>query len=417
MNTEQVYNDVVEKFAQHVNPYLAKLMKFAGLGVESKGEGCYLYDHEGRKYLDCLGCYGVLSLGHRHPKVIEAVKKQLDIMPMSGKAFFNKPQAELATKLAEIAPGDLQYCFFSNGGAESVEAALKFAKGATGRRKIVSTKGGFHGKTLGALSVTGREKFRKPFEPLLEGVEFVEFGNTAQLERAIDLNTAAMIVETIQGEAGIHVAPAGYLNAIRHACHKHGALMIVDEVQTGIGRTGKMFGCDHEGIQPDLMCLAKALGGGVMPLAATLGTPKIWEAIFKDNPTMHSNTFGGNPLACVAGLATLSVIQEEGLIHQAAKVGALFKSGLEQVQIKHNDFLKEVRGKGLMLGVEFRMDDVAELTISQLIKRGMVAAYTLNNPHVIRIEPPLILKPSEAEWAVQVFDDAVTDTKEMVAGI
>lgn len=417
MNTEQMYNDVVEKFAQHVNPYLAKLMRFAGLGVEAKGEGCYLYDHEDRKYLDCLGCYGVLSLGHRHPKVIEAVKKQLDIMPMSGKVFFSKPQAELATKLAEIAPGDLQYCFFSNGGAESVEAALKFAKGATGRKKIVSTLGGYHGKTLGALSVTGREKFRERFEPLLADVEFVEFGNTAQMEKAIDQNTAAMIVETIQGEAGIHVAPAGYLGSIRNACTKHGALMIVDEVQTGIGRTGKMFGCDHEGIQPDLMCLAKALGGGVMPIAVTLGTSKIWETIFKDNPTIHSNTFGGNPLACVAGLTTLSVIQEEGLIQQAAKVGALFKAGLEQVQIKHDDFLKEVRGKGLMIGVEFRMDDVAELAISQMIKRGMVAAYTLNNPHVIRIEPPLILKPSEAEWAVQVFDDAVADTKEMVAEV
>ena len=190
--------------------------------------------------------------------------------------------------------------------------------------------------------------------------------------------------------------------------------MIVDEVQTGIGRTGKMFGCDHEGVQPDLMCLAKALGGGVMPIAATLGTPKVWEAIYKDNPTMHSNTFGGNPLACSAGLATLTVIQEEGLIQQADKVGGLLKSGLEGVCSRHSDFLKEVRGKGLMLGVEFNMDDVAELAIAQMIKQGMVAAYTLNNPRVIRFEPPLILKPSEAEWAVQAFERAIMDTQEMV---
>ena len=417
MGNELMHLNTIKKYTDHINPYLAKLMNFAGFGVEVKGEGCYLYDHEGNKFLDCLGSYGVFILGHRHPKVVEAVKAQLDQLPISGKVFFNSVQADLAEKLAQISPERLQYTFFSNSGAESVEAALKFAKGTTKRTKFVSTHGGYHGKTIGNLSTTGREKYRKPFGKLMPEVEFIEYGNIEQAQQAIDEHTAAIIVETIQGEGGIHVPPKGYLKAIREACDKAGALLILDEVQTGIGRTGKMFGCEHEGVEPDIMTLAKALSGGVIPIGATLFTKEIVDAIYSENPLLHTSTFGGNPIACAAGLATIKVIEEEGLIEIGARRGKLLKQGLQKVQEKYPDMIAEVRGEGLMLGVEFAVDDAAELTIGQMTKRGVIAAYTLNNPRVIRFEPPLIITEEEIERAVNAFDESVAETKELICDL
>ncbi|MEQ1936078.1 MAG: aminotransferase class III-fold pyridoxal phosphate-dependent enzyme, partial [Fimbriimonadaceae bacterium] len=236
MDSDALYADVFDKYSNHVNPYLAKLLAFAGFGVETYGEGCYIYDHEGRKFLDCLGGYGMFALGHRHPRVIEAVKAQLDVLPMSGKAFFSQKMCDLAAMLAELAPGDLQYSFFCSTGTEAVEAALKFAKVATGRSKIVSTNGGYHGKTLGALATTGREKYRKRVEPLMPGVVFVDYADTDAMLKTIDENTACVIIEPIQGEGGIHIPPDGYLRAIRAACDRTGALLIADEVQTCLGR-------------------------------------------------------------------------------------------------------------------------------------------------------------------------------------
>ncbi|MFY9233876.1 MAG: aspartate aminotransferase family protein [Fimbriimonadaceae bacterium] len=415
MDPEALYTEVVEKYTRYVNPYLAKLMAFAGFGVEMRGEGCYIYDQDGKAYLDCLGGYGVFSLGHRHPKVIEAVKRQLDQMPLSGKAFFNKVTADLAEKLAEITPGNLQYTFFSNSGAEAVECALKFAKSATGRPGIVATDGSFHGKTLGGLSVTGREKYRKPYEPLLPGPSFVPYGDSAAMAQAIDGRTACVIVEPLQGEGGIHIPEDGYLRTIRQACDRHGALLIADEVQTGLGRTGKMFGCDHEGVTPDLMPLAKCLGGGVMPIGATVGTERVWDAVYSTNPLSHTSTFGGNPLACAAGLAAIRVIENEGLVERSASMGDRLKEGLEQVRLTQPDLISAVRGRGLMVGVEFAMDEVGELTIAQMLKRGMCAAYTLNNARVIRFEPPLIISPEQVDFAVETFADALSETAELLA--
>ena len=415
MDADALYQSVIDKYALYLNPGLAKLMAFAGFGVEMRAEGCYIYDHEDRKYLDCLGGYGVFTLGHRHPKVIEAVKKQLDFMPLSGKAFFNKPQADLAERLAAVTPGDLQFTFFSNSGTEAVEAALKLSKAATGRSKIVSTEGGYHGKTMGSLSATGRDKYRVPFLPLIAGVEFVPYGELEAARSAIDSHTACVIVETIQGEGGVIVAPPGYLAGLREACDKAGALLIADEVQTGLARTGKMFGCDHEEIRPDLMTLAKALGGGVMPIGATVGTPEVWDAVFGKNPLVHTSTFGGGELACAAGLAALQVIEDEGLCDRARTRGKLLKDGLKQVQQVHSDLISDVRGEGLILGVEFTMDEVGELAIAQMMKRGLCAAYTLNNPRVIRFEPPLIIESDQIEFAVKTFGEAVTETSEVLA--
>lgn len=414
MTPEALYADVFEKYSQHVNPYLAKLVAFAGFGVEVRGEGCYIYDHEDRKFLDCLGGYGTFAVGHRHPHVVEAVKNQLDHIALSGKAFFTKPQADLAAKLAALAPGDLQYCFFSNSGTEAVECALKFAKAFTGRSKIVSTVGSYHGKTIGALSTTGREKYRKRFEPLMPGVEFVPFGDVAAAVAQIDGQTAAMIVEPIQGEGGIIVPPDGYLTALRAACDQHGAMLIFDEVQSGMGRSGTFFGCEHDGVAPDLMTLAKALGGGVMPLGVTLGTQVIWDKIFGENPLAHTSTFGGNALACAAGLATLEVFESEDLVRRSRERGDQMLEGMLKLKAKFPDLILEVRGRGLMIGLEFTMDEVGELVVAQLLKRGVCVAYALNNPRVLRFEPPLIISPAEVDFAVTTVEESIAETAELL---
>jgi len=416
MDAEALTEATLRRYAEHVNPGLAKLMSFAGFGVEVRGEGAVVWDQDGKEYIDCLGGYGVFTLGHRHPKVVEAVKRQLDAMPMSGKTFFNPVQGELADRLAGLAPEGLKFTFFSNSGAEAVEAALKFAKLATGRQKMVSTVGSYHGKTMGALSVTGRDKFRKPFEPLVPGAAFVPFGDAAAAVQAIDGNTACMIVEPVQGEGGVRVPPDGYLRELRAACDRHGALLIVDEVQTGLGRTGHLWGCDHDGVKPDLMTLAKALGGGVVPIGATMGTADVWERVFGQNPLVHTSTFGGNQLACAAGLAALQVIEEEGLVAKAAETGALMTGALRELQAKH-DLIAEVRGRGLLIGVEFSVDEVGELVIAQMVKRGMVAAYTLNNPRVIRIEPPLVISQGQALEACRIFGEAVEETAGLLVGL
>lgn len=408
----------VELYQEFVNPGLASLMKFGGFGdIEVYGEGCILRTASGAEYLDCLASYGVFALGHRHPKVVAAVKDQLDRLPLSTRTFFNERMAELAAKLASVAPGSLQYSFFSNSGTEAVEAALKLARAATGRHRFVSTFGAYHGKTLGALSATGREVFRKPFEPLVPGFTHVKFGDADAVEQAVDGETAAVIVEPIQGEGGIIVPPDDYLVHLRRICDESGALLILDEVQTGMARTGAMFAADHVNVAPDIMTLAKALGGGVMPIGVTMSTPRVWERVFSENPLIHTSTFGGNPLACAAGIAAIEVIQEEGLARASRVRGDQMLAGLREVRARYPDAITEVRGKGLMIGVEFAVKDVAELTINGMAQRGVIAAYTLNNPKVIRIEPPLIISESQVDQAVNALGESVAFASEMLAGL
>lgn len=415
MDPEELFTDVYTKYCEHLNPNLAKLMKFAGFGVEMEANGCVITDHEGNTFIDCLGGYGTFALGHRHPRVVQAVRDQLDRMALSGKAFFCKPAADLAADLAAIAPKGLEFSFFGNSGTEAVEAGLKFAKAVTGRVKVVSTEGSYHGKTIGSLSVTGREKYRKRYEPLMPGAVFVPFGDADAAEQEIDAQTAAMIIEPIQGEGGIVVPPDGYLTRLRSACDRHGALLIVDEVQTGLGRTGTMFACEREGVSPDLMPLAKSLGGGVMPLGALMGTRKIFDDVFGVNPIAHSSTFGGNGLACAAGIAALKVLQEENLVERSRVQGDLLKAGLAGECAKFADLVSEVRGRGLMIGVEFSMDEVGELCVAQLMKRGVCVAYALNNPRVLRFEPPLIISTQQIEQVVDAFGAALSETAEILS--
>ena len=415
---EATTQDVIEKYQKFVNPTQVALLKVGGFDhIEHRADGVTLTDLEGNTYIDCLGGYGIFSLGHRHPKVVEAVKRQLDLIPLGSKTFLNKPLADLSAKLAELSPGDLQYSFISNSGAEAAEAALKFARMASGKTDFISTEGAYHGKTMGALSVTGRAVYRKPFEPMLPGGCFVPFNDADAIEAAITDRTAAVILEPVQGEGGIQVPSPDYFPRVREICDRHGVLLIADEVQTGLGRTGKMFAVNHWDVTPDIMTLAKALGGGVMPIGATLATPAIWNKVFHENPFIHTTTFGGGEMACAAALAALEVTVEEGLPARAAENGAYFLHGLQKIQAEHPNILKEARGLGLMLGVEFTDSDIGKLVIGTMVHRGVVAAYTLNNAKVIRFEPPLIITRAQIDQVLGVFAAGVQDAIDLLGDL
>ncbi len=407
---------IADKYIQYVNPTALNLLRLAGFDkVEAEGSGALLRDTDGKEYIDCLGGYGVFSLGHAHPEVIDAVHAQMRRLPLSSKTFLNQPLADLAERLAHVTPGNLQFSFFCNSGAEAVEGAIKFARMATGRTRIITADGSYHGKTLGALSASGREKYKAPFEPLLPGFTTVPFGDNAALEAAMDDTVAAVMLEPIQGENGIHVAPDDYLPFVRSLCDQHGALLILDEVQTGLGRTGTLFACEQWGVAPDILTLAKALGGGVMPIGAVVGTPAVWEKVFAENPYLHTSTFGGNQAACTAALATLDIIERDQLCERSRVQGAKLHAALDTVRERHPDLLREVRGRGLMLGVEFTDPDIGKLAIGSMVHGGVVAAYTLNNPNVMRFEPPLVITDEQIETVGKVFGEAIEEVKALLS--
>lgn len=407
MSEEITVHKTVFNYEQYINPTMVRLFRLMGLSsIVQEASGCIITDQDGKEYIDCLGGYGVFSLGHRHPKVMKAVKLQLDKIPLSSKLLFDESTGKLAALLSAITPGDLQYSFFGNSGTEAVEGALKLAKVYTGRKKIIATVNSFHGKTLGALSASGRDLYREPFQPLLTGFVHVPFGIIDAIEAAIDDDTAAIIVEPIQGEGGIILPPDEYLPALRNLCDIYGTLLIADEVQTGLGRTGAMFACDHYGVTPDILTTAKALGGGIMPISAFTARPNVWEPYIK-NPFLHTSTFGGNPLACAAALAAISVVVEEGLCQQSADKGEYFVKGLKKISADFPGVIREVRGKGLLIGVELCEEGIGGVIMSELVNQGVLVAYTLNNPKVMRIEPPLIISFDLIDQVLDAFDTSV----------
>ena len=407
-SSNQELHEISRLYRQHISPDLARLMKFGGPGsLEVSARDCRVTDHLGRVYLDFAGGYGVFSLGHAHPEVVAAVTEQLQKLPLSSRVLLNPQQAYLARDLAQLAPGALQFCFFCNSGAEAVEGALKFARLATGRQRLLACHNSYHGKTLGALSVTGREKYREPFEPLIPEVGFVDFGDLKALDRALDDQVAAFIVEPVLGEGGIYIAPPDYLAGAQRLCREAGALLIADEVQCGLGRTGRLFAVEHWGVEPDLMVLAKALGGGVVPAGAILGTPSVWQSL-KGRPLIHTSTFGGNPLACVAGRKTLEILQRDGLAARAAESGDWLLAELEKLRQEFPQLIAQVRGLGLMIGVECTGEQHAGALISELLKHQLLAVYTLNQPKVIRLEPPLTISRADLLLAVDAFRAALT---------
>jgi putrescine aminotransferase len=422
-----------ENHRQFINPELVNMLSLLDFDKGFvRAEGTSIWDNEGNEYLDFLGGYGALNLGHNHPEIIAAVASVK--LPNLLQAALNPLAGALARNLSLVTPGELQYTFFGNSGAEAVEGALKLARASTGKMKIVSCEGSFHGKSFGALSVTGREKYRKPFAPLLPVVEFVPYGDSAVLEVALSQkDVAAFIVEPIQGEGGIIVPPEGYLRKVRDICTTHDTLLIVDEIQTGFGRTGKLFACDHEGVVPDIMCLSKSFGGGVMPLAAYTATETVWKRAYgsMEKATLHTSTFGGNSLASAAGIATLEVILRENLARQAAEKGEYLLEKLRRLKEKY-PFLQEVRGRGLMIGLEFTQPKQEGLlnkltggAVSKLAgeylgamiagellnKHRIITAYTLNNPNVIRLEPPLTVSYEQLDKLLAALEEIFAKNK------
>ncbi len=415
--------DLHQKYLNAGLATMLELLNFDKLFVRALGVS--VWDWQGREYLDFLGGYGALNLGHNHPKVLAALQ-QVRELPNILQASLGVLAAALAHNLARITPGQLQRSFFCNSGAEAVEGALKLARAATGRSGIIYCQGSFHGKTIGALSVTGREKYQKPFVPLLPQCQAIPFGDLQALEKALQSRqAAAFIVEPIQGEGGIILPPPGYLRRARELCREYGTLFIADEVQTGFGRTGYMFACEAENVEPDIMCLAKSLGGGVMPMGAYITTDEIWKKAYggMEKALLHTSTFGGNAMACAAALATIQVIYEENLAEQAREKGAYFLNRLKELQERF-PLLKEVRGRGLMIGLEFNQpgglaskvtfglasrlaeEYTGSLVAGELLSNyGIITAYTLNNPNVIRLEPPLCVTREQIDRVVTALEE------------
>jgi len=398
-SADDLYAEVYDDYRHYVNPPLPRVMKVSGSPIEVRAEGATIYDQKGKAYLDFAGGYGVFTLGHRHPKVVAAVKAQLDLMALSGKTMFNPVLGRAARKLAERAPGDLQISFFCNSGAESVEGAIKLARAATKRHKVVATQNAFHGKTLGALSASGREYFRDQYRPLLAGIQHIPYGDATGLEEALR-DAAAFVVEPVQGEGGVIVPPDGYLRAVREACSETGALFIADEVQTGLGRLGMWFGCDRDSVVPDVMTLAKGLSGGVMPVGAYIARPDCWNAAYAKAPLMHTSTFGGSEIACAAVIAALDVLDEEKLVQNARERGAQLLAGAQALAREFPAVVADVRGLGLLVGAELTNEGYGGWIIPAMLKAGVTAAWTLNLQRVIRLEPPLIVTAQEVERAL-----------------
>ncbi|MEM3143768.1 MAG: aspartate aminotransferase family protein [Candidatus Nitrosotenuis sp.] len=374
--------------------FLGSLYQRFPVTVE-RGEGTRVWDTSGREYIDCMGGYGVALVGHRNPRVVAAIKSQVDKIITVHTSLYNKTREEFLERLIKVSPKGLTNVHLGNSGAEAVEAAIKFARKYTGKSGMIAMNGSYHGKSMGALSVTFNPKYRKSFMPLVDKVSFSPFGDADALREKIDEDTAFVIMEPIQGEGGINVAPDGFLQEVRRICDEKGILLIFDEIQAGLGRTGKMWACDHWNTTPDIMCLAKGIAGGV-PMSATLVKPEILAAMSKGE---HSSTFGGNPLSCAAGIATLQALTEDGLVSNAEKVGKVFREGLERLKEKHS-VVRQIRGKGLMIGVEMKFE-VKDI-LFDAISEGVLLLYSGRN--ILRLLPPLVITENDVAKVLEVLD-------------
>jgi len=368
-----------------------------------KGVGSHVWDVNGKEYIDCMGGYGVALVGHKNERVNNAIKEQIDKIITVHSSLYNKTREEFLTTLIGLAPKGLTQVHLNNSGAEAIEAAMKFARKFTGKKGMVAMKGSYHGKSFGALSLTFNPKYRKAFAPLVEKVSFASYGDIESLRSIVDEDTAFIILEPIQGESGIIVAPEGFLQEVRKLCDEKGIVLIFDEIQAGLGRTGRLWACDHWNTAPDILCLAKGIAGGV-PMGATLARPDILASISKGE---HSSTFGGNPISCAAGTAALKAITEDGLIENSEKMGKLFRDGLEKLKEKHQ-MIREIRGKGLMIGIEMKFE-VKDILFG-LIKKGVLMLYSGRN--ILRILPPLVISEDDVTKVLHALDLVLTEEEE-----
>lgn len=416
--------DVFKLHRRHQNAVLPWIIRFLGMGVRlTSARGSYVVGEGGRRYLDLIAGFGALNFGHEPLPILEAVQ-MTDGFPNLTHSFLNPASAKLAETLAKLTDGRLERCFFCNSGTEAVEAAMKLARASTGKKAVIYAQGAFHGKTMGSLSVSGREKYKKPFQPLVPETRSVPYGDSEALEAELKQGgVAAFIVEPVQGEGGIIVPPEGYLKEAETLCKQFGALLIVDEIQTGMGRTGKIFCYQHENVDPDVVVLSKSLSGGVMPIGAIVMRDELWKKAYGTMTSclLHTSTFGGNTKACVAGLASIRLLLERNLDERAARLGKILFDELTRLKEKH-PLVKEVRGKGLMIGLSFdhgfaeprgMMEGALTLLIARRLFRrhGIITGFTLNNYNVLRIEPPLIIEEEDIRYFIQCFDEVLTFMK------
>ena len=423
---DQIMFETIKYWKENINEGFLAYRKsvssessYANLDWEDAYPGTpWFNDHRGQKYLDLLGGYGIYNVGRRHPRVMEAVQSQLSKQALHSQELLDPLRSYCAHLLSLIAPRDekrvLRKCFFTNSGTESVEACLKLAILSTGRKKILATINAFHGKTLGSLACTSKEKFRAPFIGVLCETCHVPYNNLFLLQQAFESaegtgeRFACFIVEPIQGEGGIHVATAEYLQGARKLCDQYGTMLIFDEVQSGMGRTGKWWACEHSNVCPDLMAIGKAFGGGIMPVGACIGTNKVWEKYVND-PFLITTTFGGNPLALSASIATINVILDEKLLEGAEVRGNFFLSELKRLQQKYPLHLKEVRGKGMMIGIEFMTNQMGVEFSKRMFAKNILVAGTLANAQTIRIEPALTITMIDIHYAISICDSVLKD--------
>jgi putrescine aminotransferase len=412
-------DDAMTWYAEAISPREAAESRLLGdTGVLVRGEGAIVTDDRGVDHLDCLAGFGAVNLGHSHPEILAALD-QVAQTPGFLQIWPSPVVPALAASLSRLAPGDLGRVFLCNSGGEAIEAAIKLVRGSTGRPGLLATVDAFHGKTMGALSVSGRDVYKAPFGALLPGCEHVPFGDLDALEAALRTERfGGFFIEPIQGEAGIIVPPDGYLAAVQELCRATGTLLVVDEIQTGLGRTGTLFACEREGVEPDILCLAKGLGGGILPIGACLARTAVWERVYgsREGTYLHTSTFGGGTRACAVALKTVEVLVRDRIPEHAAHVGERLLTRLTDTAERH-PLIRAVRGRGLMIGIEFAAPRIGARFARE--HAGMVAAallwqehriitiHTIHNPNVMRIEPPLILSEEQA--------DRIADAMEAVA--
>jgi putrescine aminotransferase len=402
-------SELIRIYQRHVNSGWARLAGLTGMPIEVRSAGSLVFDDQDEAYLDCGG-YGVFLTGHCHPVIVAAVREQLERHPLATRLLLSPQLAWAAETLAAVAPKGLSYVCFASSGAEAAEAGLKIAR-LNGKTRLIAMEGSFHGKTLGALSVCGRARYRTAFLPLLPDVEFLAFGDLEGLRRAILRNGAGccVILEPVQAECGVVIPPEGYLREVQALCRQAGAFLILDEIQTGLGRLGDWWGADREGVTPDVLLVGKALSGGCVPVAAAVATPEAFEPLNRD-PLLHSSTFAGNPLAMAAVRAAVNVISGENLVGRSRQLGPQLLAALRQaVDAAFPHVIRDVRGVGLLIGVEFVAGNAAVDFILELLRRKVVVSTSLNTNRVVRFTPPALLSGSDIDWLVGAVREAAVE--------
>ena len=406
---ETIKRQALKDFAEFINPMKVRTMRSAGIDIiEEKRSGACSWDITGKRFIDCQTGSGIMNVGRHNPEIVAALKQALDTYDIGIFLLCSKQKADLAKRLAEITPGDLTCSIFGVGGGEAVDAAIKIARGFTMKTGIIYADKAYHGHTGFALSAIGRAAYKESFEPLMPGFTMVPFGDADTIRKAVNKDTAAIILETIQGEGGINIPPEGYLAEVRKICDENEVLLILDEIQTGFGRTGKMFACEHWGVTPDIMTVAKSLSGGIYPISATIFKEEIND-FFIPHPFVHLSTFGGSDLGCIVGLAAIEYIIKNNLPGNAEKMGQRFRAGFDRLLKDYPDLLLEVRQKGLMMGLQYTNESIGPRMTKKLSDRGVLAVYTGNDPSICRLMPPLVITPEEVDEVLAALEDSMKE--------